>query len=118
MQKHESATAVKLFPMPLSTLEGLHPDSRLGSHGNYDKFYETSRAKRRRGPIAVLQPGMQHTYRITISRFGCNTIAKFHSFSPEQDAKGHSVQLSWTPMGIIYCIAKEVPTEFCDMMHS
>ena len=30
-------------------------------------------------------------------------------FSPEQDAIGHSVQLSWTPMGIIYCIAKEVP---------
>ena len=38
-------------------------------------------------------------------------------FSPEQDAKSHSVQLSWTPMGIIYCIAKEVPIEFGDMMH-
>ena len=71
----------------------------------------------RRGPIAVLRPGMQHTYCITISRFGCNTIANFHSFGPERDAKGHSVQLSWTPMGIIYCIAKEVPIEFGDMMH-
>ena len=33
---------------------------------------------------------MQHTCRSTISRFGCNTIAKFHFFSPEQDAKGHT----------------------------
>ena len=60
---------------------------------------------------------MQHTYRIIISRFSCNTIAKFYFFSPEQDAIGHSVQLSWTLMGIIYCIAKEVPIEFGDTMH-
>ena len=31
-------------------------------------------------------------------------------------AKGHSVHQSWTLMGIIYCIAKEIPIEFCDMM--
>ena len=38
-------------------------------------------------------------------------------FQPEQDDNGHSVQLSWTSMGIIYCIAKKVPIEFGDMMH-
>ena len=52
-----------------------------------------------------------------LARFGCSTIAKFHFFSPEQDANSHRVQLSWTPVGIIYCIAKEVPKELGDMMH-
>ena len=162
---HESATSVKLFPMPLSSLGGWHPDSHraMGSiavnialralssvdyarsamfqrHAallvaNNDACLifrfdfqilrhwqkETSLyadQKPRCGPIAILRPVMQNTYHITISRFGCNPIAKFHSFSPEQNAKGHSVQPSWTPMGIIYCIAKEVRIEFGDMMRS
>ena len=59
---------------------------------------------------------IQHHHFKVWLQYYCQVPAKFYFCSPEQDAKGHSVQLSWTPMGIIYCIAKDVPIEFGDMM--
>ena len=47
---------------------------------------------------------MPHTYRITSSRFGCSTIAKFYFFRPEQDAEGQCAAVMNTYGGhLLYC---------------